>query len=343
MRIRIARESDREGWDNYVLAHPEGVAYHRFAWQEAVQRAYGFPAHYLLAEVEGQVRGVLPLIAFKQPFRSPRLVSLPYCDLGGVLADDRETASALVGAALRSAEQIGADGVEIRMTDETGRMETPGAKVRMVMDLPDSAERLLAGFKAKLRSQVKKPARDGLRAELGGAGLVAPFYRVFAENMRALGSPVHSRGWLDAVVAGYGEQCRVGLVTTADGTVAAGGIMLLHGRTVSIPWASALRRYNSLNPNMLLYWTFLAYAADHGFRCFDFGRSTPDSGTFRFKRQWGARPVPIARVHYGVDGKSVRQATPGGAARGVAGALWQKIPRPVCNRLGPVLRRCISL
>jgi lipid II:glycine glycyltransferase (peptidoglycan interpeptide bridge formation enzyme) len=155
----------------------------------------------------------------------------------------------------------------------------------MVLSLPDSAEELLAGFKAKLRSQVKKPLKDGLTGEIVGRDGLADFYRVFTENMRDLGSPVHSRRWFESILNAYGDNARIGLVKTPEDELAAAGIILLHKTTISIPWASSLRRYNRQNPNMLLYWSFLAFAADHGFKSFDFGRSTPGEGA----RRWGER------------------------------------------------------
>ncbi len=62
----------------------------------------------------------------------------------------------------------------------------------MLLRLPETSDELMAGFKAKLRSQVKKPIRDGLMSELGGLELLEDFYRIMAINMRDLGSPTHS-------------------------------------------------------------------------------------------------------------------------------------------------------
>ena len=62
---------------------------------------------------------------------------------------------------------------------------------------------------------------------------------------------------------------------------------------LEIPWAASLRTHNRYSPNMLLYWSVLAFACEKGYRNFDFGRSTPGEGTYRFKEQWGARPVQL--------------------------------------------------
>ncbi|MFA5904036.1 MAG: hypothetical protein WC836_08850, partial [Desulfobacula sp.] len=123
---------------------------------EAVERAYGFKRFYLMAENGNIISGILPLIRVNLPFTSGSLVSLPYCDAAGPLADS-----------------------------------------------PDNSEKLLASFKAKLRSQVKKPFKDGLSVRSGGVEMLNEFYPLFAENMRDLGSPVHSRNWIKQILCRF--------------------------------------------------------------------------------------------------------------------------------------------
>ncbi|HXV19770.1 MAG TPA: FemAB family XrtA/PEP-CTERM system-associated protein [Desulfuromonadales bacterium] len=347
MRIRLANDRDQSAWDAFVLNHPDGLAYHQYGWKKAVEQAYGFQGAYLLAERGGDVCGVLPMIHLKTPLFAGRLVSLPYCDVGGCLACDAEISEALLRAASDFAAGVAAKGPELRWAGLRNAASASGAaagqKVRMLLDLPGDSGRLLAGLKSKLRSQVKKPQRDGLRARLGGTELIDDFYGVFAQNMRLLGSPVHSKRWIEAVVEIFAGRARVGVVYTQDGAPAAGGILLLHPRTVSIPWASSLRSCNHLNPNMLLYWTFLAFAADGGYEKFDFGRSTPGEGTYRFKEQWGAKPSPLcwqdltAPESTGITGNWTA------TGRRFAEMLWSCLPLRVTTLLGPPLRRNISL
>lgn len=345
MQIRSFHRNDQPAWDAYVQSHPAGLAYHRQAWQQAVSEAYGFSGCSLVAETGGRFCGVLPLIDFRVPFRGSTLVSLPYCDAGGPLGDSAEITTALLAYAQTLMVERGAQTLEIRSAlPLPGQDELPeGGKVRMLLQLPGSGEELLAGLKAKLRSQANKPLRDGLTVRLGGLELVPTFYEVFAENMRDLGSPVHSLGWIEAIVRHYHQAARVVVVFTPEGEPAAGGVLLLHGDKGVVPWASSLRRYNPLNPNMLLYRTLLTTAADNGCRLFDFGRSTPGEGTWRFKQQWGAQPQPLFWETLRTNAKQVAAASEPGAGRRMAEALWSRLPLRVTTLLGPQLRRHISL
>ena len=42
---------------------------------------------------------------------------------------------------------------------------------------------------------------------------------------------------------------------------------------------------------MWMYRMILKRAIDLGYGYFDFGRSTTDANTYKFKKQWGAQPI----------------------------------------------------
>jgi len=299
---------------------------------------------YLIAEQDGKICGVLPLIHMRLPLLQNQLVSLPFCDLAGPLADSRAIANQLQEEAMKEGLTLGAKTIEIRTRPQPNNPTNPTSpinKVSMLLPLPASSEELWNGFRSKLRSQVRKAEKNGL--SFAFQQNVADFYTVFGENMRDLGSPVHSRAWIESVFRCYGENVRLGLVYHDKQPIGA-GLILACGKKVSIPWASTLRTYNQLNPNMLLYWNFLKYAADNGFGLFDFGRSTPEEGTFRYKAQWGAQPAPLlwTRISMGKEPAPCPDKKES-SGRDKAADLWRKLPLSVANFLGPKIRKYISL
>ena len=344
MHIHLAEASSFDSWDKYVRNHPGGLPYHLAAWQKAIRDAYGFDSCSLIAEDGGSICGILPFTRFHVPWQKPALISLPYCDAAGVLADSQTIASTLIDRALEIAAENNCK-CQIRSSESLPvQGENITDKVRMVLELPNSADELSAGLKSKVRSQVKKPLRDGLSVRVGEIELLDHFFSVFSENMRDLGSPVHSRHWIDAIARHYGSRALVAVVYTPDEQPAAAGMLLKLPAIVVVPWASSLRRYNSLNPNMLLYWTFLSHAADNGHRYFDFGRSTPGGGTYGFKAQWGAVPKQLYWYawpeKYGINEKTV---TAKSSIRKITENCWSSLPLPLANRLGPAVRKYIPL
>jgi serine/alanine adding enzyme len=94
---------------------------------------------------------------------------------------------------------------------------------------------------------------------------------------------------------------------------------------------------------MLLYWAMLEYACEQGYKKFDFGRSTVDEGTYRFKEQWGAKPVPLYWYRFGRDGQVGSGAATNGRMMSRASEYWKRLPVPVSRVLGPKIRQYISL
>lgn len=346
--VRLAQSADQSRWDVYALRHPDASPYHLFAWKRAIEKAYGHRCYYLYAEQNNQVVGILPLVRLHLPGVVDELTALPYCDLGACLSNCDQSQDALLREAVALQGQLKVQKIHLRgpqrETELTNKLLQPEAtgKVSMRLNLPPTAAELFAGFKSKLRSQIRKAEKNELSFRWGGREDLQALYAVFAQNMRDLGSPVHSKKWLDNVLAMYAQRAKVGLVLFDNKPIGM-GVILLGGQGVSIPWASTLRDYNHLSPNMLLYWHFLQYTADHGFAYFDFGRSTEDEGTYKFKRQWGATPKPLLWYTGMTTLKTNSPAPPQSSRRHLATVLWQKLPLVLANAIGPSIRKYISL
>jgi FemAB-related protein (PEP-CTERM system-associated) len=157
--------------------------------------------------------------------------------------------------------------------------------------------------------------------------------------MRDLGTPVYGRGLFAAVLDAFPGEAELCLVRDGDKPVAAA--LLLHGRGVTeVPTAGALREYNPACVNMLMYHRLLARSVGRGQRSFDFGRSTADSSTYRFKKQWGAVPHPAVWQYHVKDGAAT-DMRPDNPRFERAIRLWQRLPVGLTRVLGPVIVRGI--
>jgi FemAB-related protein (PEP-CTERM system-associated) len=310
--------------------------------------------------------GVLPLVHMRNWIFGNELVSMPFFDSGGVLVEDESAEAALLGESVCLAESLGVRHIELRhqspllglsryQTDaDLGTripipfgskhwyLATAKHKVRMLLSLPDSPDLLMKSFKAKLRSQIGKPIKEKLTARIGGGELINDFYSVFVTNMRDLGSPVHSIRMFIEVLGQFPSSARV-VVVYKEKVPVASSVIVGFNKVLANPWASSLRQYSRLAPSMLLYWTMLEFACQNGYSVFDFGRSTPGDGTYRFKKQWEATPVPL--FWYRLS-RELDQSTGGRAEEAKmrkAVAYWRRLPVFVTRLLGPMIRKHISL
>lgn len=379
-------------FQNYIESRPEATLYHSAACCRLIQKAYGHRVYSLVATVQtgatasphdvtvhvqvgeemaasplppgARVTGLLPLVHMKHPLFGNSLYSLPFFDLGGVVADNGVVEQQLLAAALRLGKQLRVDRIELRQkspllsylqssVSETASslLEVDGSrytvvlnreKERMVLPLPEDEEVLWKGFKSKLRSQIKRPLKEDLVVRIGGEELLDDFYRVFCVNMRDLGSPVHAKKLMRHTLLAFGDKARIFSVNK-DSTPLAVSLVLSDGHLLANPWASSLREYSRMGANMLLYWEMLRYGCQQGVDSFDFGRSTPGEGTHKFKLQWGARPEPLYWYSVQLQQQQHHSSSTQKSRFGDLITLWKKLPLPVANFLGPLLRKHIGL
>lgn len=322
-------------WDAFVRAHRRARAYHLMGWGRVIEQTFGYPTIYLLASRDGEPVGVLPLVLMKDIFFGGRLVSLPFLPYGGALAVDAEVEQALVTEAVAIAEGEGARHLELRETETRPLSLRPRRhKVTMRLELPHAADQLWGAFKSKLRSQIRKPQRDGLSARVGGLEDLDHFYSVFAFNMRDLGTPVYPKAFFRAILEEFPDSTRL-CTAFCEGRAVAAALLVSFKGELEIPWASSLRPYRATSANMLLHWTALRYACESGHDRFDFGRSTPHGGTYRFKAQWGARPAPLCWYYWLADGRDLPTVSPDNPRYQPAIRVWRRLPLRLTTLLGP--------
>ena len=368
--IRYYKSGDHKIWDDYVRNHVCGTLYHLSGWKNVIEKTYGHKSYYLMAlansdsptnlifhdSPNNRVVGILPLVHMKHFLFGNSLISIPFFDMGGILADNENIGKCLFTHAVKLAQELKVKTIELRHTEpiswfssedinekvQNCHFRTLSHKVRMLLPLPESAEILMGSFKSKLRSQIRKPLKVGLTSRIGGSELLYDFYKVFSENMRDLGSPVHSKTLMKNVLEEFPDKAKIMMVYN-DKEPLACSLVVGFGQFLENPWASALRKYSRLAPNMLLYWTMLEYACDHGFRYFDFGRSTPNESTYKFKAQWGSEPTPLHWHLISLNGEPIEDRDPKKSKFKKAIKYWQKLPIAIANIFGPVIRKHISL
>lgn len=349
--LTIKKIKTHQAWDRYVLNHETSGYCHLFNWARVISETYHHPPFYLAAvkKTPGsreKICGILPLFRFKNIIGRSRFISIPFFDTAGILARDRETKDFLFrqGAELSRGRRV--SGMELRqdLSLDVPNMELMGtrpeifrAKVGLCLDLSGSQQTMLIRFKSKLRNQIQKGRKNGLKWKIGKRELLKPFYDVFSRNMRDLGSPVHSKSFFNSIFTHFYHHSFICAIFYRSTPVAA-SFMFRFKKRLANPWSSSIREFRHLNANMFLYWQMIRFACNLNMDIFEMGRSSKEGPTYRFKKQWGPLETQIFWYRWNLPGNRTSRAW-----ETLTIEPWKKIPITMANLIGPFVRKHISL
>ena len=337
--VRPAQAADALAWDAFVLAEPGATFFHRFGWKTVLEQAFRHRTHFLLAERNGRIEGVLPLAEVKSRLFGHSLVSTPFCVYGGIAAANREAWEALDRHALALALELGVGHLEYRDRDGHAHGDWPSTDLYVTFRkelLPEVEQNMLA-IPRKQRAMVRKGIKNGLTAELEDG--VDGFFSVFADNVHRHGTPVLPKRYFALLREVFGPDCEVQLVRGPTGELISGVLSFFFRDEILPYYAGDLESARGLAANDFKYWELMRRATERGIRVFDYGRSKVGTGPYDFKRNWGFEPQPL---HYGyklVTAGKLPENNPNNPKYRLFIQAWQRLPRPVANFLGPYIVR----
>lgn len=302
-----------------------------------IEKGLGHRCHYLYVERRGVVTGILPLAEIRSWLFGHALISTPFCVYGGIVAADADSAARLTDAATTLADALRVDYLELR--DRQSNHPTWPVKdlyVSFRKPLDADHDNNLKAIPRKQRAMVRKGIKLGLTAHHGGR--VDDFYRVYAESVRNLGTPVLPRRYYAQLAATFADDCEITVIQHQDEPVAA--VMSFYFRDEVHPYyGGSVWRGRALAANDFMYWAVMQRAVDRGARLFDYGRSKRDTGSYHFKKHWGFEPRPLPYAYHLVRARHVPDISPANKKYSLLIKAWQHLPLPVSQTLGPWLAR----
>jgi len=340
-QVLIACQKFDNDWDNFLIQ--ESVCHHAFlrVWPRLIEKHFGHKDLSLICiDSDNSVQGIAPLVFFKSALFGRALISLPYLNCGGILSRSQQSYQFLRKKIEDLATEHEVQFTECRTFQKKFSSEwiLRNHKVTYQRDLPEKEELLWKDFSSKLRSQIRRPEKAGIVCEHGRSECVDDFFKVFSENMRDLGSPHYSKQFMTDVIISI-PQSEI-IVAKHHSRPVAAGILIGLGSSLEIPWASSLRSYNNVSANMALYWHALKRGITLGYKTFDFGRSTPDSGPAKFKEQWGAKSQVLDWEYFG---KNIPETSKDNPVLHLAQSGWKYLPLSVSRNLGPILFKMLPV
>jgi FemAB-related protein (PEP-CTERM system-associated) len=323
----LAAESARI--DGFVAAHPDGTIFHRPQWSRAVERGCGQRAHCLLAERGGSIVGCLPLTEVRSLLFGNALVSAGFGTGGGILGEGGE-------ALARAAWALGYPGAELRGGPiPEGWAASEGLYANFTRALPADEGGLLASIPRRQRAAVRHALVSDLETSAGSDRRHRDaHFRVYAESVRNLGTPVFPRALFEAALDEFGEEADVVIVRHAGRPVAT--LLSFYFKGVCHAyWGGGTRDARRLHANDLGYYEVMRRAIERGCTGADFGRSKLGTGPWLRKKNWGFEETPLV---YALRGAR-REVNPLNPKYRLQVAAWQKMPLFLANRLGPLIAR----
>lgn len=328
--------------ERYFLRRQPGVLSRHPAWLTILSNSLSHVPYCVEVVEDNETRGFLPLAYVQSALFGRFLVSLPYVNYGGAVADDISVEQQLLDGAMNLADQLNVRYLEIRQEKAAAHSSLHSRtnhKVHMRRNLSASVGQLWDQLTAKVRNQVRKGQKSGLTVSWGGEELLRDFYSVFSHNMRDLGTPVYGSSLFRSVLRQFPDRSEFCVVRA--GTMPVSAALLLHGWGITeVPSASSLRCYNHTCANMLMYWHLLERTVERGQATFDFGCCTPQGSTYRFKKQWGAEPQ-AAVWQYHLRTGSLLDVRPENPRYARLVQAWQRMPVWLTRVIGPLVVRGI--
>lgn len=338
--IKSYQSDISDQWDQFVIEQGAPV-YLLTGWKTIIEKSFGHRCYYFyIVDAKNQWLGVLPLVQQKSALFGNYLTSVPFFNYGGVWAKTPEAEQMLLQKAVELQQSLNAKHVELRQIQcsnnnpllKQDKCRTD--KITMLLELPEEPEMLWKAIGSKRRAQIKRPIREGAHFKIGKLELLHDFYSVFARNMRDLGTPVYDKRFFRNILEQFPEETSIAMAYVKDQPAGA-GFLIDHQGIREIPWASTVRDYNRIGINMYLYWNILSHSIESGLNTFDFGRSSKDAGTLKFKKQWGAQPTQLYWYYLLNDNQALPQLNHSNRKYQMMIQAWQKLPLSVANIIGP--------
>ncbi len=335
--IHTLETSGFKAWDKFVNSHPEATFFHLSGWKTVIEKAFGHKTYYLYTEHEGQITGILPLVHINSRLFGNSLVSNAFCVYGGIVADNIASYEVLDAEAIRLAQQLGVDALELRHRERI-HPERPYKDLYVTFrkQLDPDVEKNLLAIPRKQRAMVRKGIDAGLVSVIDDD--VERLHLAYSESVRNLGTPVFPKKYFRLLKDVFGNQCEVLSVEHQGKLIAS--VMNFYFRDEVLPYyGGGTELARDLKGNDFMYWEVMRRAVEKGVKIFDYGRSKIGTGSYSFKKNWGFIPEPLFYEFYLVKATELPDINPLNPKYQFFIAAWKKLPLPISQFIGPFLSK----
>ena len=305
--VRVVDRPD--AWTRFVEGHPQAGFLQSWRWGDLKAR-YGWRPHRLVAPAQGPIEAAVQILVRTRAI-SPfgHRVGVAYVPRGP-LADSPDHRLALIRATADVARDAGASFVRVEPPSAAAvdALESVGFRRTSrfiqiprtaVVDLGPDEDRILAGFKSKLRYNIRLAARRGVEVVEAASDedfeAFMQLARATAARERfAIHAPAYYRDVWDAFRP---DDAALIIARLAGEPLAAVMVVRAGGIAVYLYGASSDRHRNRMAPHAA-QWAAIRWARSRGCRTYDLwgmadaaSQADPLAGVHRFKLGFNPRIV----------------------------------------------------
>jgi len=305
MNIYINEDIDKNIWNQKV----KNRIFYRFEWFYIIQNAYGLKPYYIFVE-NGEKFALIGSFLTSKGY-----ISLPFVSYSGFYHNDSDTLEYLK-------EYLKNSNIEIDARNLYEDSELKGY-VNPIATF-ESSEEFWKKIQPRFRSLLRKSQRKNLTFKENDS--VDIFYKLYSIGMRNLGTPVHSKKYIEEIMSYLNGH----IFTIYDENIPVGSMFCLSDDdTLAVLYAYTLPKYSKSYANYFLYLNVIEWMFKNSLKHFDMGRSTYNQGTYFFKRKFRPKFYLIkSKLNYSENTKLQ-----------LASKIWKKLPLPVANILGTKIRK----
>jgi FemAB-related protein (PEP-CTERM system-associated) len=331
MQFKFLNNQNKDAYADFIKNHSSATIFHTLEWQKALLNSFNVNNYYGLIKNKGdnKVIGVVPLLLTQKLNFKKYLISLPFSSYGGFLHDDNVKENQILNV-LKSFPYP----LELKFFNPKLDIKN-SSTLTFIIDLSEGTNKIWNSQKSKTRQNIRKAEKSGITFHTNGDFLDA-FMKIYAINMKRLGTPQHSKKFFNNISKYLGNNCKVWVIKMHEKTVGA-SLMIFYRDTAYNLLTMTLPQYSKMKINNYLIWKTIENSEKLGYKTYDLGRSTKNTGAYYYKLRWNASPVALDyKIIY--NNKTERIEVP---QSGILSTIWSKLPLPMTKTLGPTIRRYV--
>lgn len=206
--------------------------------------------------------------------------------------------------------------------------------------LAETEEAILTAIKRKQRAVVRHSLNNELQAD--NSDNIDVCYDVYAESVRNLGTPVFSKKLFSELKNVFASRCETLVIHNAQDVPVSSVLSFYYKNEVLPYYGGGIHEARALKSNDFMYYQLMCLARNQGIEKFDFGRSKDDSGSYKYKKNWGMNEE---KLHYHialVKSTELPNLSPNNPKYKFFIETWQRLPLSLSRLIGPYLSKYLG-